>query len=95
MSAPRPDYRSRREFLSGLAFAGGAGLLGLAPRPAAADPPPATTRLGVAKSRRSASLGGYALRLHEGGLVKSSPQRIIAQGTDWRSLSELKEELQR
>ena len=24
----------------------------------------------------------YALRLHEGGIVRSSPQRIIAQGTD-------------
>jgi NitT/TauT family transport system substrate-binding protein len=35
----------------------------------------------------------YALRLHEGGIVKSSPQRIIAQGTDWRFLHELKREL--
>ncbi len=35
----------------------------------------------------------YALRLHEAGLVKSSPQRIIADGTDWRFLNELKREL--
>jgi NitT/TauT family transport system substrate-binding protein len=35
----------------------------------------------------------YALRLHEAGMVKSTPQKIIAQGTDWRSLSELKREL--
>ncbi len=35
----------------------------------------------------------YALRLHEAGMVKSSPQKIIAQGTDWRFLSELKKEL--
>jgi NitT/TauT family transport system substrate-binding protein len=35
----------------------------------------------------------YALRLHEAGIVKSSPQKIIAQGTDWRSLNELKKEL--
>jgi NitT/TauT family transport system substrate-binding protein len=35
----------------------------------------------------------YALRLHEAGMVKSSPQRIIAQGTDWRFLNELKKEL--
>jgi NitT/TauT family transport system substrate-binding protein len=35
----------------------------------------------------------YALRLHEGGIVKSSPQKIIAQGTDWRFLNELKREL--
>ena len=35
----------------------------------------------------------YALRLREGGMIKSSPQRIIAQGTDWRFLNELKKEL--
>jgi len=35
----------------------------------------------------------YSLRLHEGGIVKSSPQKIIAQGTDWRFLNQLKREL--
>jgi NitT/TauT family transport system substrate-binding protein len=35
----------------------------------------------------------YALRLHEAGMIKSSPQKILAQGTDWRSLNELKKEL--
>jgi NitT/TauT family transport system substrate-binding protein len=35
----------------------------------------------------------YALRLHEAGLIKSTPQRIIEQGTDWRFLNELKREL--
>ena len=35
----------------------------------------------------------YALRLHEIGMVKSSPQKIIADGTDWRFLDELKREL--
>jgi NitT/TauT family transport system substrate-binding protein len=35
----------------------------------------------------------YALRLHEAGMIKSSPQKIIAQGTDWRSFNELKKEL--
>jgi NitT/TauT family transport system substrate-binding protein len=35
----------------------------------------------------------YALRLHEAGFVKPSPQRIIADGTDWRFLNELKREL--
>jgi NitT/TauT family transport system substrate-binding protein len=39
------------------------------------------------------SLRFYALRLHEAGLVKSSPQKIIADGTDWRFLNELKREL--
>jgi len=31
--------------------------------------------------------------MHEVGLIKSSPQKIIAKGTDWRSLNELKREL--
>jgi NitT/TauT family transport system substrate-binding protein len=35
----------------------------------------------------------YALRLHEVGMIKSVPQKIIAQGTDWRFLNELKREL--
>jgi NitT/TauT family transport system substrate-binding protein len=35
----------------------------------------------------------YALRLHEVGLIKSTPQQIIAEGTDWRFLEELKREL--
>ncbi len=35
----------------------------------------------------------YALRLHEAGMIKSSPQKIISQGTDWRFFNELKKEL--
>jgi NitT/TauT family transport system substrate-binding protein len=35
----------------------------------------------------------YALRLHETGLIKSTPQQIIAQSADWRFLDELKQEL--
>ena len=35
----------------------------------------------------------YSLRLHEAGLIKSSPQKILAQGTDWRFIQELKKEL--
>jgi NitT/TauT family transport system substrate-binding protein len=35
----------------------------------------------------------WSLRLHEAGMLKSSPQKIIAQGTDWRFLNELKKEL--
>jgi NitT/TauT family transport system substrate-binding protein len=41
---------SRREFLGGLTLAGAAGLLGLARRPVAAEPPPETTRLRVHKT---------------------------------------------
>jgi NitT/TauT family transport system substrate-binding protein len=35
----------------------------------------------------------YALRLHEVGLLKSTPQELLAQGTDWSFLNELKAEL--
>jgi NitT/TauT family transport system substrate-binding protein len=35
----------------------------------------------------------YALRLREAGIIKSTPQEIIAEGTDWRFLNELKREL--
>jgi NitT/TauT family transport system substrate-binding protein len=35
----------------------------------------------------------YALRLHEVGMIKSSPQKLIARGTDWRFFNALKKEL--
>jgi NitT/TauT family transport system substrate-binding protein len=35
----------------------------------------------------------YALRMHETGFIKSSPQKIIAEGSDWRFLDEIKREL--
>jgi NitT/TauT family transport system substrate-binding protein len=35
----------------------------------------------------------YALRLHEAGMINSSPNKILADGTDWRFLNELKREL--
>jgi NitT/TauT family transport system substrate-binding protein len=35
----------------------------------------------------------YALRLQEAGMIKSSPQKIIAEGTDWRFFNELKKEM--
>jgi NitT/TauT family transport system substrate-binding protein len=35
----------------------------------------------------------YALRLREVGMIRSSPQKLLAQGTDWRFLNELKKEL--
>jgi NitT/TauT family transport system substrate-binding protein len=39
------------------------------------------------------SIRFYTLRMREAGLIKSSPQKIIAEGTDWRFLNELKREL--
>jgi NitT/TauT family transport system substrate-binding protein len=35
----------------------------------------------------------YALRMREAGFIKSSPQKIIADGADWHFLEELKREL--
>jgi NitT/TauT family transport system substrate-binding protein len=35
----------------------------------------------------------YALRLHQAGMVKSSPQKIIAGGSDWRILDRLRKEM--
>ena len=39
------------------------------------------------------SLRFYALRLHDVGMITSSPNELIAKGTDWRFLEELKREL--
>lgn len=35
----------------------------------------------------------HGLRLHEVGMIKSTPQKLIAKGTDWRFLDQLKKEL--
>jgi NitT/TauT family transport system substrate-binding protein len=39
------------------------------------------------------SMRFYALRLHEVGMIKSSPNELLAEGTDWRFLNELRREL--
>jgi NitT/TauT family transport system substrate-binding protein len=35
----------------------------------------------------------YSLRLREVGMIKSSPNKILAESTDWRFWNELKREL--
>jgi NitT/TauT family transport system substrate-binding protein len=35
----------------------------------------------------------YALRLHEAGMIKTSPNQLLADSTDWRFLNELRREL--
>ena len=35
----------------------------------------------------------YALRLHDVGFIKNNPQKLIAEGTDWRFFNELRREL--
>jgi NitT/TauT family transport system substrate-binding protein len=37
----------------------------------------------------------YALRMHEAGMIKTSPQKLIAQGSDWRFVNQLKKEMKR
>jgi len=39
------------------------------------------------------SLRFFGVRLHETGVIKTGPQKLIAQGTDWRFLNGLKREL--
>jgi NitT/TauT family transport system substrate-binding protein len=39
------------------------------------------------------SMRFYALRLHEVDMLKSSPNALLADGTDWRFVNELKREL--
>jgi NitT/TauT family transport system substrate-binding protein len=39
------------------------------------------------------SMRFYALRLHEARMIGASPNQIIAEGTDWRFVNELKHEL--
>jgi NitT/TauT family transport system substrate-binding protein len=39
------------------------------------------------------SLRFYGLRLHEAGMINSSPNALLADGTDWRFVNELKREL--
>ena len=39
------------------------------------------------------SLRFYGLRLHEAGMISSSPNALLAEGTDWRFVDELKREL--
>jgi NitT/TauT family transport system substrate-binding protein len=38
-------------------------------------------------------MGSHALRRREVGMIRSTPQEIIAEGADWRFLNELKHEL--
>jgi NitT/TauT family transport system substrate-binding protein len=35
----------------------------------------------------------HALRLYDAGMIKTNPKKLIAHGTDWRFLNELKQEL--
>ena len=53
----------------------------------------------LSKSRRRRvndpedTLRFYALRLREVGMIKSAPNKLIAEAADWRFLNELKREL--
>jgi hypothetical protein len=50
-------------------------------------------RMGAHEFDPEDSMRFYALRLREVGMIKSTPNEILAQGTDWRFVNELKREL--
>ena len=39
------------------------------------------------------SLRFYALRLHEAGVIKTDPQKLLARGTNWRFIDQLRREM--
>ena len=48
----------------------------------------------VARLKAAASVDAdVSLRLREAGMISSSPQKIIADGTDWSFVNEVKREL--
>jgi NitT/TauT family transport system substrate-binding protein len=47
----------------------------------------------VARLRPEDAIRFYALRLRDAGMIKSSANKILADGTDWRFWNELKREL--
>ncbi len=76
---------TRRQFVHGLSIAGAAGYA----RQAMRDVPYNRWR----EYDPEDTVRFYALRLHEIGMIKATPQKIITQGTNWRFLNELKKEL--
>jgi NitT/TauT family transport system substrate-binding protein len=102
------EQQGRRNFLTACAALSGGSLLGL-PRTAAAEPPPESklaskyeyaletlreVRFDVWRSYDPEdSMRFHANRLHEVGMIKAPPNTLIARGTDWRFLNELRREL--
>jgi hypothetical protein len=98
--------QSRRHFLAGLSAVGAANLIGVQ-QSLPAEPPPETTSVRFAKIRGICIAPQYVAEelLHaegftevryvmtEPGMIRSGPQKLLAQGTDWRFLDELKREL--
>ena len=105
MASRREPSWNRRELLRYLTLAGPATVLGLKSGPAAAEPPPESTRirlheapitcfapLGVAEGLLKAE-GFTEVQYVKAGIIKTNPKKIIAQGTDWRFIVDLKREL--
>src|SRR5262245_64872329 len=72
---------SRRRFLGGLTLAGMAGLLGVRPRPVAAEPPPETTRLRLVRNPAICVAAEYVAEelLHGEGFTEV---QYVQQATD-------------
>src|SRR6516165_4261345 len=93
---------SRRTLLSGVMTLGSLGLLEQAARLVAAKGYSYDYALQTMNEIRYArwneydpedTVRFYSLRLREAGMIKSIPNKIIAQGTDWLVFNELKQEL--
>jgi len=72
---------SRREFVGGLTLAGTAGLLGLRPGPAAAEPPPETTTVRLARIRSICRAPQYVTEELLRGEGFSDVQYVVREGT--------------
>jgi NitT/TauT family transport system substrate-binding protein len=56
----------------------------------------AVREIGYAKWREYASedtMRFWSLRLRELGIIKSDPKKLLARGTDWRFIDQLRKEL--
>ena len=82
--------QTRRRFLTTLSLGGVAGLCDAVHLPAAAETLETTTLWSV---NIEDTVRFFALRMRDTGLIKSAPQKIIAQGTDWRFLEEVRPQL--
>ena len=87
MSAQPVRPFSRRRFLHGLTLAGTAGLLGLHPRPVAAEPPPETTRLRLVRNSGICVAPEYVAEELLRGEGFTEVQYVKKEGVDKQALA--------
>jgi NitT/TauT family transport system substrate-binding protein len=57
------------------------------------EPPAPKPQLTSVGPKAEDTIRFYSLRLREAGMIKATPNKIIAEGTDWHFFSQLKREL--